>query len=227
MQVKYGDLLPADGILIQSNDLKMDEAAMTGESDQVKKGETTDPMLLSGTHVMEGSGRMVVTAVGVNSQAGIIFTLLGAVDEDHADGKGDTSDPEQANMATDEKEKSPSKEKSSSKGKSVLQVKLTKLAIQIGYAGMCLSRIPAGRALTFSLDRHDHRHPYCHHPDPEVQHHQIRLRKTTVAQHVFQPVCQVHHHRCHRVGCGCSRRSPFGRYSGAGLFRQSTRCFPS
>lgn len=27
---------------------------------------------------MEGSGRMVVTAVGVNSQSGIIFTLLGA-----------------------------------------------------------------------------------------------------------------------------------------------------
>lgn len=35
-------------------------------------------MLLAGTHVMEGSGRMVVTAVGVNSQTGIIFTLLGA-----------------------------------------------------------------------------------------------------------------------------------------------------
>lgn len=31
-----------------------------------------------GTHVMEGSGRMVVTAVGINSQTGIIFTLLGA-----------------------------------------------------------------------------------------------------------------------------------------------------
>lgn len=31
-----------------------------------------------GTHVMEGSGKMLVTAVGVNSQAGIIFTLLGA-----------------------------------------------------------------------------------------------------------------------------------------------------
>lgn len=27
---------------------------------------------------MEGSGKMLVTAVGVNSQAGIIFTLLGA-----------------------------------------------------------------------------------------------------------------------------------------------------
>ena len=37
-----------------------------------------DPMVLSGTHVMEGSGKVLVTAVGVNSQAGIIFTLLGA-----------------------------------------------------------------------------------------------------------------------------------------------------
>ena len=30
---------------------------------------------------MEGSGKMLVTAVGVNSQAGIIFTLLGATDQ--------------------------------------------------------------------------------------------------------------------------------------------------
>lgn len=36
----------------------------------------------AGTHVMEGSGKMVVTAVGVNSQAGIIFALLGATAED-------------------------------------------------------------------------------------------------------------------------------------------------
>lgn len=35
---------------------------------------------------MEGSGKMLVTAVGVNSQAGIIFTLLGAaVDQQEAE----------------------------------------------------------------------------------------------------------------------------------------------
>jgi P-type Ca2+ transporter type 2B len=32
---------------------------------------------------MEGSGKMVVAAVGVNSQAGIIFTLLGAAVDEH------------------------------------------------------------------------------------------------------------------------------------------------
>lgn len=31
---------------------------------------------------MEGSGKMVLVAVGPNSQAGIIFTLLGATGED-------------------------------------------------------------------------------------------------------------------------------------------------
>ena len=77
-QIKYGDLLPADGVLIQSNDLKIDESSLTGESDLIKKAVEHDPMLLSGTHVMEGSGRMVVTAVGIHSQTGIIMTLLGA-----------------------------------------------------------------------------------------------------------------------------------------------------
>ena len=80
-QVKYGDLLPADGVVLQSNDLKIDESSLTGESDHVKKGVDCDPMVLSGTHVMEGSGKVLVTAVGINSQAGIIFALLGAVEE--------------------------------------------------------------------------------------------------------------------------------------------------
>ena len=34
---------------------------------------------------MEGSGRFLVTAVGLNSQNGIIFALLGAADDDDDD----------------------------------------------------------------------------------------------------------------------------------------------
>lgn len=46
-----------------------------------------------GTHVMEGSGKMLVTAVGVNSQTGIIFALLGASNEDgEKDKKKDKKD---------------------------------------------------------------------------------------------------------------------------------------
>lgn len=46
-----GDLLPADGILIQGNDLKIDESSLTGESDHVKKSLDKDPLLLSGMNL--------------------------------------------------------------------------------------------------------------------------------------------------------------------------------
>jgi Ca2+ transporting ATPase len=82
LQVKYGDLLPADGVVVQSNDLKVDESSLTGESDLIKKHESKDPFLLSGTHIMEGSGKMLVLAVGEHSQTGMIFKLLGATKED-------------------------------------------------------------------------------------------------------------------------------------------------
>ncbi|KAH0949096.1 hypothetical protein HN011_006226 [Eciton burchellii] len=156
-QIKYGDLLPADGILIQSNDLKVDESSLTGESDHVKKGESFDPMVLSGTHVMEGSGKMLVSAVGVNSQAGIIFTLLGAAVDEREQAikkmkKGEetveiTGNSHVTGGSVGKHEAGenhhapapPSAAESGKKEKSVLQAKLTKLAIQIGYAGSTIA----------------------------------------------------------------------------------------
>uniref|UniRef100_A0A7N8YBJ1 Calcium-transporting ATPase n=1 Tax=Mastacembelus armatus TaxID=205130 RepID=A0A7N8YBJ1_9TELE len=172
-QVKYGDLLPADGVLIQGNDLKIDESSLTGESDHVKKTQEKDPMLLSGTHVMEGSGKMVVTAVGVNSQTGIIFTLLGGGEDDDddeeenkrekeekkkqkknkkqdgsvenrkkakaQDGAAMEMQPLNSEEGTDAEEKK--KANLPKKEKSVLQGKLTKLAVQIGKAGLVMSAI--------------------------------------------------------------------------------------
>ncbi|XP_037519635.1 plasma membrane calcium-transporting ATPase 2 isoform X7 [Rhipicephalus sanguineus] len=161
-QVKYGDLLPADGIIIQSNDLKIDESTLTGESDHVKKGEHIDPMLFSGTHVMEGSGKVLVSAVGVNSQAGIILTLLGAA---HTESK-EQKKKKKKNKADEEAAmsgnshlgnitanthveparadsivaaSSPAEDSNPRKEKSVLQAKLTKLAIQIGYVGSTIA----------------------------------------------------------------------------------------
>ncbi|KAF6073989.1 hypothetical protein HJG60_001184 [Phyllostomus discolor] len=149
-QIKYGDLLPADGILIQGNDLKIDESSLTGESDHVKKSLERDPMLLSGTHVMEGSGRMLVTAVGVNSQTGIIFTLLGAGEgeEEEKKKKAKTQDgvaleiqPLNSQEGIDNEEKEKKVAKLPKKEKSVLQGKLTRLAVQIGKAGLIMSAI--------------------------------------------------------------------------------------
>lgn len=55
-----GDLLPADGVLIQGNDLKIDESSLTGESDHVKKTLDRDPMLLSGFELNHlSSGRWI------------------------------------------------------------------------------------------------------------------------------------------------------------------------
>ncbi|CAL8326300.1 unnamed protein product [Merluccius merluccius] len=164
-QVKYGDLLPADGILVQCNDLKIDESSLTGESDHVRKSVEKDPMLLSGTHVMEGSGRMLVTAVGVNSQTGIIFTLLGAgeMEEEGKDKKGKQPDgavennqnkakkqdggvamemqPLKSAEGGEVEDREKKKTNVPKKEKSVLQGKLTKLAVQIGKAGLVMSAI--------------------------------------------------------------------------------------
>ncbi|XP_051516088.1 plasma membrane calcium-transporting ATPase 3 isoform X5 [Myxocyprinus asiaticus] len=150
-QVKYGDLLPADGILIQGNDLKIDESSLTGESDHVRKSADKDPMLLSGTHVMEGSGRMLVTAVGVNSQTGIIFTLLGAGEgeEEKKEKKAKKQDgavamemqPLKSAEGGEVEEREKKKSNVPKKEKSVLQGKLTKLAVQIGKAGLVMSAI--------------------------------------------------------------------------------------
>uniref|UniRef100_A0A674MAP3 Calcium-transporting ATPase n=1 Tax=Takifugu rubripes TaxID=31033 RepID=A0A674MAP3_TAKRU len=166
-QIKYGDLLPADGVLLQGNDLKIDESSLTGESDHVRKTQEKDPMLLSGTHVMEGSGKMVVTAVGVNSQTGIIFTLLGSAEEDddeeeekkkeekkkqHKKQDGSVENRKKAQdgaamemqpLNSDEGADAEEKKKANlpKKEKSVLQGKLTKLAVQIGKAGLVMSAI--------------------------------------------------------------------------------------
>ncbi|XP_030071432.1 plasma membrane calcium-transporting ATPase 1 isoform X2 [Microcaecilia unicolor] len=162
-QIKYGDLLPADGVLIQGNDLKIDESSLTGESDHVKKNSDKDPLLLSGTHVMEGSGKIVVTAIGVNSQTGIIFTLLGAGEDEEEKEKKDKKNKKQDGavenrnkakaqdgaamemqpLKSEESTDGDDKKKSNlpKKEKSVLQGKLTKLAVQIGKAGLVMSAI--------------------------------------------------------------------------------------
>ncbi|CAG9840522.1 unnamed protein product [Diabrotica balteata] len=195
-QIKYGDLLPADGILLQSNDLKIDESSLTGESDHVKKGETFDPMILSGTHVMEGSGKMLVTAVGVNSQAGIIFTLLGAGVGQQEDGKKkpkkghDESVAESSHVDKDKIDPGVARkefevdasaqdvkvrgvqskklaEEKSKKEKSVLQAKLAKLALQIGYAGTFIAALTVVILIvqfcikTFVIKRQPWKHAYA------------------------------------------------------------------
>ena len=84
-KVDMGMIIPADGIVISSTNLKLDEASLTGESNLMRKesienclkmknesGKYPSPMVFSGTTVKEGEGWMLVLATGPNSAAGKI-----------------------------------------------------------------------------------------------------------------------------------------------------------
>ena len=62
--LKQGDVVCAFGIVIQGQNLKIDESALTGEPDPVAKGEDKDKVILRGTTVTEGTGSFLVTGVG-------------------------------------------------------------------------------------------------------------------------------------------------------------------
>lgn len=65
-QLNIGTVIPADGVIVQQNELFVNESAFTGQRSLVPKG--TDPLVFAGTHVVDGSGRMVVMAVGLQTQ---------------------------------------------------------------------------------------------------------------------------------------------------------------
>jgi Ca2+-transporting ATPase len=82
-----GARVPADGRIVESVRLRIDEAALTGESAAVSK--STDPMpdhaaaladragmAFMGTAITEGRGRMLVTSTGPRSEVGRIGALI-------------------------------------------------------------------------------------------------------------------------------------------------------
>ncbi|KAF0894161.1 hypothetical protein E2562_034893 [Oryza meyeriana var. granulata] len=76
--LKIGDQVPADGILISGHSLSIDESSMTGESKIVHKDQKS-PFLMSGCKVADGYGTMLVTAVGINTEWGL---LMASISED-------------------------------------------------------------------------------------------------------------------------------------------------
>ena len=84
--IEAGDCIPADGKLIETASLKVDESALTGESLSVEKnledvpenaaiGDRTN-QVFSGSFVTYGHGRYEVTAIGMNTEMGKIAYLL-------------------------------------------------------------------------------------------------------------------------------------------------------
>ena len=84
--IEAGDCIPADGKLIETASLKVDESALTGESLSVEKNLEEVPenaaigdrmnQVFSGSFVTYGHGRYEVTAIGMNTEMGKIAYLL-------------------------------------------------------------------------------------------------------------------------------------------------------
>lgn len=89
--IEAGDYVCSDGRIIENASLKVDESAMTGESEPVEKQETVldgeKPlgdrvnMLYSGSFATYGRAKMVVTSVGMENEIGKIASLLKSTQE--------------------------------------------------------------------------------------------------------------------------------------------------
>lgn len=87
--LQEGEKVPADARVIVSNNLKADEAALTGESEPVHKtsereaaGETVGQyknMAYKGTNIVAGNGRAVVIATGLQTAIGAIASKIAVV----------------------------------------------------------------------------------------------------------------------------------------------------
>lgn len=90
--LEAGDVVPADGRLLTSATLEIDESALTGESLPVSKGAETianaeaplgdrTDMVYMNTNVTRGAGEFVVTATGMQTEVGHISDLLQTEEE--------------------------------------------------------------------------------------------------------------------------------------------------
>jgi Ca2+-transporting ATPase len=91
--LEAGNYVPADLRLVEAVNLRVEEAALTGESAAVQKdaqvvlpeaaelGDRTN-MAYSGTLVSYGRGRGLVVATGMSTQLGLIAGMLQAVEEE-------------------------------------------------------------------------------------------------------------------------------------------------
>jgi Ca2+-transporting ATPase len=93
VMLEAGNLVPADGRLLESVNLKIEEAALTGESEAVQKVTEAIPeedltlgdrknMVFMGTTISYGRGTAVITETGMATELGNIADLIQSVEEE-------------------------------------------------------------------------------------------------------------------------------------------------
>jgi len=91
--LREGEKIPADGRILHSESLQVDEAALTGESNpkfkisaDIKKDNIAisdqKNMVFKGTSVVFGNGKAIVTAIGSDTVIGAIANKISGIDED-------------------------------------------------------------------------------------------------------------------------------------------------
>ncbi len=91
--LETGNYVPADVRLLEAVNLRIDEAALTGESVPVEKNAASvfeaesalgdrKNTAFSGTVVTYGRGKGVVVSTGMHTQIGLIATMLQSVEEE-------------------------------------------------------------------------------------------------------------------------------------------------
>ncbi len=80
VEVREGDVVPADGRIIADDALAVDESSLTGEAEPVRKrsGDGITSRLAAGTTVLSGRAQFVVEATGSNTRYGSIARLAAA-----------------------------------------------------------------------------------------------------------------------------------------------------
>jgi Ca2+-transporting ATPase len=86
--LRLGEKIPADCVLIEESELKVNEAVLTGESEEVKKEATSDinkytdkNLIFMGTFVVNGKCKAVVLHTGMNTKFGNIAHLITATEK--------------------------------------------------------------------------------------------------------------------------------------------------
>ena len=83
VQLEEGAFIPADGIILSSNDFSVNESILTGESLSVfKSNESENKQVFQGTIVASGLAICEISAIGKNTQLGKIGSSLNAIEDE-------------------------------------------------------------------------------------------------------------------------------------------------